>query len=222
MVVYSESVSRLRPSTYTLVFIGFDFISLLLQAAGGGIASTANTVHMDNIGKNIMVAGVGWQVFSLLLFSTLCADFARRVKKASALEMNPQFTEFRASRKFKAFLAGLVAATLTIFIRSVFRCAELSGGFHGKLANQEITFMILEGAMICVAVICLTIFHPGLIFGKAWNLAGWNIRGKAARTEKNEYDVFVRGQDAPGENGHEVSAVANGAKEENARLVTTA
>ena len=184
MVVYSESVSRLRPATYTLVFIGFDFISLLLQAAGGGIAASANTQNLDNIGKNIMVAGVSWQVLSLALFAALCIDFALRVRRASQVEMNPAFASFRKSRKFKAFLFGLAAATFTIFVRSVYRCAELSGGFHGKLANQEITFMILEGADICIAVICLTVFHPGVDLRAG--VAGGRVEGQRQQRRRGD------------------------------------
>ena len=219
VVVYSESASWLRPATYTLVFIGFDFVSLLLQAAGGGIASSADTVSMDNIGKNIMVAGVSWQVVSLVLFTALCLDFARRVRNACEVEMNPAFASFRASRKFNSFLCGLAVATLTIFIRSVFRCAELSGGFHGPLANQEVTFMILEGAMICIAVICLTVFHPGLVFGQDWHMAGWNIRGDLKPTEK-AYDVFVDAQSSPGGDVQEVRAISYSSTRGHARLVT--
>lgn len=39
VVVYGENLSRFKPRTYTLVFCGCDFFSLLLQAAGGAIAS---------------------------------------------------------------------------------------------------------------------------------------------------------------------------------------
>ena len=61
-------------------------------------------------------------------------------------------------------------ATLTIFIRSCFRVAELQQGFDGKLANQQVSFMILEGAMTAIASIALTVAHPGLLFGAFWNL----------------------------------------------------
>ena len=44
----------------------------------------------------------------------------------------------------------------------------MSGGFGGKLANQEVSFMILEGAMIVVACISLTALHPGIVFEKCW------------------------------------------------------
>lgn len=68
------------------------------------------------------------------------------------------------------FHAALALATLTIFVRSCFRVAELQGGFNGKLANDQVTFMILEGAMMVVASVTLTVCHPGLVFRRFWNL----------------------------------------------------
>lgn len=44
VVMYDDgrkTVARMRPRGYTLVFLGWDFLSLLLQAIGGGIASLA-------------------------------------------------------------------------------------------------------------------------------------------------------------------------------------
>jgi hypothetical protein len=52
-------------------------------------------------------------------------------------------------------------ATIFIFIRSYFRVAELSGGFDSALANDQITFMVLEGAMIVSVSHCLALFHRG-------------------------------------------------------------
>ena len=121
-----------------------------------------------------MVAGVSWQVFSLLLFAGLCYEYCLRVRRAFADDLNPGFEALRRTWRFKWFLRALALATLTIFVRSVFRCAELSQGFHGKLANQQVTYMILEGAMICIAVICLTAFHPGLVFKGDWKKASWS------------------------------------------------
>jgi hypothetical protein len=43
VVVYGEEKSRFKPRIYTLVFCGCDFLALLLQAAGGAIASAATT-----------------------------------------------------------------------------------------------------------------------------------------------------------------------------------
>ena len=45
--------------------------------------------------------------------------------------------------------------------------AELQGGFDSYLANEQITYMIWEGAMIVIATTALTVGHPGLVFGKS-------------------------------------------------------
>jgi hypothetical protein len=71
---------------------------------------------------------------------------------------------------------ALGLATICILIRSCFRVAELSEGFGGKLANQQVTFMILEGAMVLIACICLTVFHPGVAFGGRWKEANFRLR----------------------------------------------
>jgi len=39
-------------------------------------------------------------------------------------------------------------ATITIFIRCVFRVAELRSGFNGHLFNDEVAFMVLEGYVV--------------------------------------------------------------------------
>ena len=52
--------------------------------------------------------------------------------------------------------------------------------------------MILEGAMICIAVVCLTVFHPGSVFGKDWNVAAWKIRRtKPTAGQKTAEDAMV-------------------------------
>ncbi|KAL9117753.1 MAG: hypothetical protein Q9187_005708 [Circinaria calcarea] len=161
VVVYGEGISRIRPRTYTITFMTFDFLSLLLQAIGGAIASTAETESDIDIGIDIMIAGLSWQVVSLVLFIALCSEFAWRVyKRTGGLE--PAFESLRRTRGFKAFLLGL--ATIFVLIRSSFRVAELSQGFDGELANNEVSFMILEGTMIILACTALTVFHPGPSF----------------------------------------------------------
>jgi hypothetical protein len=192
VVAYGENLSRFTPRLYTITFITFDFIALLLQAIGGAIASGATTSSQDKMGINIMVAGVGWQVGSLGIFAILCAEFAWRVHRSSESQRNPNFTLLRNTFRFQGFLWTLGLATLAIFVRSVFRCAELQGGFHGKLANQQITFMILEGAMIVSAVLLLTIFHPGLAFMGRWHDAAWSLGRKNVGEPMDNIEVVQK------------------------------
>ncbi|KAL4815747.1 RTA1 like protein-domain-containing protein [Aspergillus spinulosporus] len=184
VVAYGERISYFKPRTYTITFITFDIIALLLQAVGGAIASTADDDDRDmtDLGINIMIAGLAWQVASLLIFTAMSIYFFLRVRKAPGSDFNLAFDSLRRSRYFKGSLWGLSIATLVILVRSIFRCAELSEGFDGKLANDEVTFMILEAAMIGIAAVCLTVFHPGVVWKGQWNEAVWSTRGKSGKT----------------------------------------
>jgi len=105
VVVFGENLSRFRPAVYTITFITCDFLSLLLQAAGGAIASGATTYVADQNGIHIMVAGLSTQVASLALFMALCAEFGYRVY-THAGELDERYTELRQSFRFKGFLYG--------------------------------------------------------------------------------------------------------------------
>ena len=164
-----------------------DLISLVLQAAGGAVTSIANEQSLHDTGVNIMIAGLVFQVASLVVFSILAIEYGVRVLRRRRLHSPTQ--ERRASWMRRSFLLGmyiasrpfsirtlliqdgilgLASAVLTILIRSAFRVAELQGGFHSKLANDEIALMILEGTMVSIACFCLTVLHPALLVGKNW------------------------------------------------------
>ena len=107
-----------------------------------------------------MVTGLSLQIFS-------------RARKGS---LNSKHAALRHSHNFHSFLygewslycdfnfIGLSVVTLCILTRSCFRVAELRHGFGSKLANQQVTFMVLEGAMIVIASVTLTALHPGVAF----------------------------------------------------------
>ena len=49
VVVYGEEISRIRPRTYTIFFMGCDVISLSVQAIGGGIAASAPVTNQSMV-----------------------------------------------------------------------------------------------------------------------------------------------------------------------------
>jgi hypothetical protein len=200
--LYSPSpahISRFAPKTYTIVFMSCDLFSLILQAAGGGIAATTNSYSELQDGTHIMVAGLSFQVFSLLLFMLLCLDFLFALRRTPPSNPSPVTT----TRRFKFFLHALALATICIFIRSVFRVAELSDGFGGALANQQVTYMVLEGAMIVLACSALTAWHPGPCFGGEWKKADFWKSKKAVVTEAEESGVEGKGSVRVGESAEE-------------------
>lgn len=103
VVMYGEEASRIKPRTYTITFISCDFLSLVLQGAGGGITATADDHDTSQIGINIMIAGLATQVISLSVFMILCADFAVRLRRYPN-RINTSTIAIRSTFKWKAFL----------------------------------------------------------------------------------------------------------------------
>ncbi|KAL2068617.1 hypothetical protein VTL71DRAFT_14954 [Oculimacula yallundae] len=167
IMLYAPNLSRFKPRTYTIGFCTSDLVSLILQGVGGALASVAETQADVDIGTNIMIAGLIFQVVSLVVFVILCGDFAWRLRW-DRNAWNTENATVYESWIFKGFLYTLALATLCIITRSAFRAIELFDGFAGELANDEVLYMILEPPMISIAVIALTIFHPGIGFQGAW------------------------------------------------------
>jgi hypothetical protein len=174
VMTFGAENSRIQPNLYPRIFITCDFLSLVLQAAGGGMASSATHTGKDpQPGNHIMLAGLAIQVFTLLVFIVLSLDFAyktvtriRALGKENALD--PRHERLRNSFRFKAFVYALIFATLCIFTRSVYRVAELSEGWSGHLIKTQKYFIGLEGAIVAAGILSLNVFHPGICFREAY------------------------------------------------------
>ena len=142
VITFGPENSRIKPLSYPKIFIPCDFGSLVLQAMGGGMASAAShSGKSPDTGDHIMVAGLALQVFTLFLFQLLCLDFAvktlRRMNAMGDAALDPTHAKLRASAKFRLFLVALALATVCIFIRSIYRVAELAEGWEGALIKNQ-------------------------------------------------------------------------------------
>ncbi|KAF2023436.1 RTA1-domain-containing protein [Setomelanomma holmii] len=172
--LYGQHLSYFKPRTVALVFMTSDFISLVLQAGGGAIADTSvGTAKLTGI--NIMIAGLFLQAVSLSVFLLFLAYFAMKCR-GNSLDMDPAKIACRNRGLFKVFLFSLVIDTVAILVRSIFRVAELWEGFAGELWNNEKDFMVLDGGMMSLAVLLLTVFHPGPAFGEQWHATKWSFK----------------------------------------------
>ncbi|KAH6874431.1 RTA1 like protein-domain-containing protein [Thelonectria olida] len=164
--LFGPKWSLLKPKQYTVIFVAADVISLLLQATGGALAVLAgeNKDQLE-LGNNVMMGGIAFQVFTLTTFAMLAVLFlVRRVRARPSNPLPTSALETWHSIKFRWFLSGLVTAFTTIYIRCVYRIAEMRGGWGNPLMRDQIAFIILEGCMILVATLAQTILHPGYFF----------------------------------------------------------
>jgi hypothetical protein len=111
VVAYGQSNSRPNRRTYALCFVFGDFLALSLQGAGGGMAVVP---EVSDYGIKTMIAGLVFQVASLLAFALACADFALCVYQGKG-SFNPAFTTLRHSRQWTCFLWGKSPSRLSHF-----------------------------------------------------------------------------------------------------------
>lgn len=114
-----------------------------------------------------MLAGLGFQVFTLALFMLLCGEYAFRVVRSTA-SLNSTHAKLRASKKFRGFLGALALSTACIMVRSVYRVIELAQGWDGALIKNEGLFFVLEGVMVTMAVLVFNLLHPGWCFQESY------------------------------------------------------
>ena len=82
---------------------------------------------MLNVGDHVMLAGLVFQVLTLVVFGACAADYSFAVYQHRT-QLNPETLGLRQSRRFRLFVFALWVAYLGILIRCTYRVAELAGG----------------------------------------------------------------------------------------------
>lgn len=189
VINFGESWSRLRPAWYTYIFIAGDLISLCLQGAGGGLASAGDPGSTaQDIGTDLMIAGVIFQVVILSFFGYFLVEYAIRTNRHRD-QLSVESMRLFKSTPFRCFMCAIGIAFLGIFIRCVYRIPELTGGWRSELMRNEVEFIVLEGVMIVISVAALTIFHPGYCFPALGNTIGRKGRTSRGKSVDDASDV---------------------------------
>lgn len=206
VTTFGSENSRVPPRWYPRIFIACDILSLSLQVTGGGVISSANSPldRVITVGKGIIITGLVSQVVTLLIFILLALDFGictwRRSRNVGDAAYDSQYTRLRRSFLFRGFVVALSTSTLAIFTRCVYRVAELSDGFDGKVIHNEPGFIVLEGVMIAIAVLVLNPFHPAVCFKEGYEkditlkLKGMKSKGGKQWSSDSERHVNMRGE----------------------------
>ncbi|KAH7173351.1 RTA1 like protein-domain-containing protein [Fusarium flagelliforme] len=204
---YGREYSFIKPVLYPWVFVGTDFFSIIIQAAGGGVSSAAtNGDNADqkllDVGSGMLVAGVVFQMANMVFCGGLMLIYMWRrhkaIKNGAAVREGDESSMsggdvkvIRASdKKTKMFVCALAVAYVAIIIRCIYRIPEMQMGWGSTLMQNETTFLILDGAMILIAVWTLTIFHPYFFFpflGKKGKVAA---DAEKTQTQANEGPVI--------------------------------
>ncbi|EFY92456.1 RTA1 like protein [Metarhizium acridum] len=154
IMYFAPDLSRFNPQLFYWIFIPFDVICLILQAAGGAMSSNSN--GDDRLGVNVSMAGLALQVVVLTAFVVCFTDYMVRYMRSGRARS--------FGWRLNAFFLGLASSVLLILARCAYRVAELKDGYNGSLIREETPFIILEGVVIVLAATALCFGHPGLVF----------------------------------------------------------
>ncbi|KAK7690653.1 hypothetical protein QCA50_005752 [Cerrena zonata] len=169
--------SRITPGLYSRIFLTCDIISLVVQAVGGGMAASSNSVSTSNLGGKIMLGGIIFQLVSLILFICLASEymfryvndrpFDRPLATSSADTYLDKSTRSEWDAKVKLLVGGLSFICVFIFIRSIYRTIELADGWNGRIIQTQVYFNVLDGAMIILSLYTFNLCHPWLLLQPA-------------------------------------------------------
>ncbi|KEF58764.1 uncharacterized protein A1O9_03607 [Exophiala aquamarina CBS 119918] len=139
----------------TPLFVGFDVLSFFIQVVGGVIVSNADTLSRLNLGKNIVLVGLGVQLATFGFFviaTTRLTILLRTQLKNESLPKN---------RNWTVLLIYINTASGLILLRSVYRFIEYAMGLPNYLASHEVFFYCLDAFIILTVVTGFICIHPG-------------------------------------------------------------
>ncbi|KAI1035324.1 hypothetical protein LB504_005790 [Fusarium proliferatum] len=182
---FGEQYTKLPARLWTWPFVTADMLGFFSQCVGGVMASmTEKYPSLGTVGRVIMVFGVTFQAVVMAIAGILAADFAFRMRR----ERGSVFRHL--DKDLNIFLISLTAVFFLVLTRCIYRIPELAGGVGGHMMRQEVEFMILDGCMIAISVILLSVIHPGIyataIHGRADHRSKEGIR--ADHTDRLQTD----------------------------------
>lgn len=190
VIAFGREHSLIKPQLYTWIFISADIFSLLLQALGA-VLSVVGSTGIET-GSDIALAGICFQVASLAFFGLTAGVYFVRVWRHRS-SMSSDARKLAHSYRFRAFAGGVVLAYLTVLTRCCYRIPELSGGWGNSVYRTESLFIVLDGVMITIATLALTLLHPGLFFPRL--SAPFRTRDKQERCSQRSVSPGSSGSD---------------------------
>ncbi|KAF5857768.1 hypothetical protein ETB97_005299 [Aspergillus alliaceus] len=155
--ILGREKSPLNPRSYLIIFIGADFLSLILQGIGGGMSASALSKDGNEWpGTYTMVVGIIFQLVSLCIFAIFFEWVMFRA--ISQIMSNPQL---------RNLCIAVNLSILFLLIRGVFRSVELLQGWRGYLFTHEIYMIVLDAVMVLLSLLVFNIFNPAVLIAKA-------------------------------------------------------
>ncbi|ORX68580.1 hypothetical protein DL89DRAFT_202908, partial [Linderina pennispora] len=132
----------LKPKFITWFFFGSDIFSFLIQATGGSMQATEST---RNAGKYIALFGLAVQ----LIFFACFLAITIYVKRSAAYVVSAGPKDKTGTGAKIKLMRVIIATTILLYVRSIYRVAEFADGYGGKIYGAEWAFYVFD----CLAIL---------------------------------------------------------------------
>ena len=146
---------RLHPAWVARGFFASDILCLAIQGGGAGLSSSEKTGN-QNVAKSLLIIGLVLQLVFFTIFTAITLYMNLKTKYG-----------LRGVRAFRPIFFCLYSTIALMYIRSIFRVIEFSGGWFGYAATHESYFYCFDFLMIFFCFVIFTVFHFGFYLRKA-------------------------------------------------------
>lgn len=194
LVFHGTHYLILKPRWFSYIFVTCDVISLVVQAAGGGMAATALLDAEDaQTGTNVMVGGIAFQVFSMSLFLVVFVEFvfkmyfrsspdvrysssmlfkllfdtksSKPTRKMLEQHYEPGYANLRSHRRFALLPLSIFLCTAFVYIRCIYRLVELAEGWTGYIISHQAFLASLDALPVTGSCLFAVLAHPLFSWG---------------------------------------------------------
>ncbi|KAJ2445877.1 hypothetical protein GGF42_005849 [Coemansia sp. RSA 2424] len=159
----------LKPRFVNWFYFSSDVLSIALQGAGGGMMTTYQ--HRET-GKKIVLVGLILQLFFFTCF--LATTFYVWTRSAYTVAMSSRDSSSIAAKRKVLFT--VVATTVLLYLRSIYRIVEFADGYGGPIYSAEWAFYVFDTLLIFIAFIVYIVVPLGPHF----------VRGKTTASHEEE------------------------------------
>lgn len=130
----------------TKIFVLGDVLCFAIQGGGGGMLTQAKSQSDVNLGQNIILGGLIFQILMFGLFVVVAGVYHGRVRSKPTLAARSQ------SIPWERYFFILYIVSVLITIRNGFRVAEYAMGSDGYLLNNEWTLYVFDAALMAIVL----------------------------------------------------------------------
>lgn len=157
LAVKGSKFSPISPRWLTRIFVFGDVFSFLVQASGAGLRVQAGSGDSDvdpNLGSNIIVAGLIFQIIVFGVFILVSVVFNMRFRKSSS--PSPPASDV----PWQQVLNMLYITSVFVMVRNIFRVVEYVMGSDGYLLSVEWGVYVFDAALMTLTMLWFLWQYP--------------------------------------------------------------